>query len=67
MNIYYHPVWFVKDVIRGALIPAWIGVAAGTVGYLVVLDILGQCLRLAVRLFQRNVIWIWELRRAGGR
>jgi hypothetical protein len=40
-KVSYHPIWFVKDVIRGTLIPAWIAVAAGIVGYLVVLDILG--------------------------
>jgi hypothetical protein len=39
-NVNYHPVWFIKDVIRAFLIPAWIAVAVGIVAYLVVLDIL---------------------------
>ncbi|KAH8770654.1 hypothetical protein F5882DRAFT_507259 [Hyaloscypha sp. PMI_1271] len=39
-NVDYHPVWFIKDVIRALLIPAWIAVVVGIVGYLVVLDIL---------------------------
>jgi hypothetical protein len=50
LYIYYHPVWVVRDIIRGVLIPAWIGVAAGIVVYLVVLDILVQCLRQVARL-----------------
>lgn len=49
VHIYYHWVWFIKDVIRGVLIPAWICVAVGMVCYLVVLDILGGCLRLIIK------------------
>jgi hypothetical protein len=49
VDIYYHPFWFVKDVIREALILAWIGVAIAIVCYLVALDILGGCVRLAVK------------------
>lgn len=49
VHIYYHWVWFIKDVIRGVLIPAWICVAIGMVCYLMVLDILGGCLRLIIK------------------
>jgi hypothetical protein len=45
-NVSYHLLYFVKDIIRGILIPAWIAVAAGIVGYIAVLDILGLILQL---------------------
>jgi hypothetical protein len=48
MTIRYHPVWFVKDVIRGFLIPAWIAVAAGIVCYLVIQDILWRSFMLVI-------------------
>jgi hypothetical protein len=45
-NIQYHPIYFVKDIIRGLLIPVWITVAAGIIACLVVRDIIGACLAL---------------------
>lgn len=42
----YHWLYFIKDVFRGILIPVWIGIAAGIVCYLVLLDILEGCLSL---------------------
>lgn len=53
-NVHYHPLWVIKDVIRGLLIPGWIGVAVGLVGYLAILDIIGGVFKLIVKLFRRN-------------
>jgi hypothetical protein len=49
VHIRYHPIWFIKDVIRGLLIPAWIALAAGIVCYLVLLDILWGSFNLVLR------------------
>lgn len=40
LHVRYHPVKFLIDIIRGALIPAWIVVAIVIMGYLVSLDVL---------------------------
>ncbi|KAH8587293.1 hypothetical protein B0O99DRAFT_656496 [Bisporella sp. PMI_857] len=40
MHVKYHPVWFVKDVIRAIFIPAWLALATSIICYLVLLDIL---------------------------
>jgi hypothetical protein len=50
-NVNYHPAWFIKDVIRALLIPAWIAVAVGMVGYLVVLDILYGSLLVGMEIY----------------
>ncbi|KAE9369271.1 hypothetical protein N431DRAFT_469196 [Stipitochalara longipes BDJ] len=52
VDIKYHWVFFIKDVIRGILIPAWIAVAIGVLGYLLILDILYGSLLLIIGLFQ---------------
>jgi hypothetical protein len=56
-NIQYHPIYFVKDIIRGLLIPVWIAVAAAIVGCLVVRDIIGACLAL-VSLFVGGLLML---------
>jgi len=57
VDIYYHWAFFIKDVIRGMLIPAWIAVAIGIVAYLLLLDIVYGSVRLLIGLFQWSIRW----------
>jgi len=60
-NIQYHPIYFVKDIFRGLLIPVWIAVAAATVGVLVVRDIIGACLALVGLFVGGLFMLVWFL------
>ena len=62
-NIQYHPIYFVKDIIRGLLIPVWITVAAGIIACLVVRDIIGVGWLTSWRIVHVGwgfVRWLWN-------
>jgi len=54
LHIKYHPIWFIKDVIRGLLIPAWICLTAGIVCYLMLQDILWVSFNLVRRKLHKD-------------
>jgi hypothetical protein len=60
VTIKYRPIYFVKDIIRGILIPVWIPVAALMVCFLMVREILYAILKLIVLLIAMFLALVWS-------